>query len=291
MKNMLNLLILFVICLIGTRVNCQNDVPNRIVVQYYLGGDYNDSEIRGVIEDVYKVEYDYDQNSKLFTSKYLNHKHQVYNWDERNTDNYRLIEDSTVVIYDEISIDKEKVLELIEYADRDKYEEKELIEIQDVPFPLIDTAIVIKDFSLEDMGINSSYFIEACSLYRKILMNEEPYLFEKIRPCDWDIDFSEITDNFISQSHSDWNISSYSIWVKVQLDYENGNEIIITQDYPGGFNTGWNIEMGDFSFKAINPRINRIISNFMHSRYTQLDQRLLRFQDLKQLVRFYLMNN
>ena len=291
MERGLRMFMLFVCCVISSLTYSQENLPNKIKVQYYLGGDYSDSAIRGIIEDVYELEYDYNQASGLFLSKQLDHRHQVYDWDRKNLDNYRLVEDSTITIYDEMSIKVEAITELLAYTERDNYMEWELIDTVGVPFPLIDSAIVIRDFTLKDIGIDSSYFFKACGLYRRILIDENIHLYEDVPSCDKDLDFSELVHSFISQSNTDWIMSSYSIWIRVQLIFENGNEIIVKQSYPGGFNIGWDIEQGNLAFRAINPHMNRTIANFMQSRYTQLERRLLRFEDLKQLVRFYLMGN
>lgn len=295
-KELIRYQVLLTFLIIGTFIplesTCQQILPTRIEVQYYRGGDYRDRDIRGVGEDTYDLTLTYDEKFKIYRTKQLKYKHQVFDFDRRKFSDYRLVEDSTIVIYDEFEVDTLMVLDLIKYTTLEAYSEMELIDTftigdSDNSFINIDTALVLKGLSIEDIGIDTTFFHEACELYRKVIISRDWRNEDNLPECFKEKKFDELQLQFIKEANAFRIVSSYSTWVYVRLVFDNGDEKEITQRYPGRYNTGWNIVSNNRTYRVVNPRLNRLVSKFMHNRYSPIET-LREFEELELLVDLYL---
>ncbi len=272
--------------------NCQQGLPDSIKVQYYQGGDYHERNMQGVIEDFYDLTFDFNSVEKRYQCQALLHRHQVYDRKKRGTKDYRLVSDSTILIYDELILDTTQVIELIRHLDRNMYIERRLVDTISLEasdfFLDVNTALIIADLEAADYGIDTVSFHEICSYYRKKIVRNTDSCFADFPDCEENVDYTELLTKLIEAGHTKVVVSSYTNWISVLLYYADGDIEEVLQQYPGGINTGWDVNFNDKTlFRVVNPRINRIISSFMHDRYSPI-RHLLEFEDEEQLVFFYL---
>ncbi|MEM6964123.1 MAG: hypothetical protein AAF573_05100 [Bacteroidota bacterium] len=257
----------------------QNQLPKKILVKYYVGGDYRSEqlEINGAYDNIDSTFLKIRKDGKAYKSEQIEIVRRIYPYEDGFQKNIRM--DSTYRFLSSTTYYVEDIEELLEWTDIENYEiwnSQDSFMIDQFYHGVVrDTFLIPLELSIEDFGIDSIDFDLHCNYFytllsRKLHMEKEDLLdCSKISPS-----------NFLNLVLNDLNVfytvSSYLSRFHLKLIYPDF-ELEFYQRYPKQLNFTWYIQKdGKLLRKVFNPYLNQIIYNGLPSVI-----RILKFDEVR----------
>ena len=291
---MLRILLFNMLMFFGVvNVLSQTQLPDSIIVVYYIGGDYRDDNIRGAFDDKDSLTLKYIKESKSYESKTSTHYHEIYPY-ENDEFQQNINLEPKLIRYSNIEVKEKNILTLLKMKDIENYQQHVVIDTfwsnsdtQKEFLIFSDTIYIPEDFSISYYGIDSNYVQHFCEYYENKLIDED-YFYKSKGRCEGRFRSEELLGWLIELGMEDISVSSYVSYVSILLKYGE-RTIEYFQSYPGEFETEWTISSSknDSEIKILNPRINDIISEMLPS-YFSRKSKLLEYSDKESIINLYL---